>query len=99
MIVILKGIQMNKILTLLAVATVSCTAIAGQTSKILQNTEESSKNIESKLEFVDQTKYCYYGNQKFKPGEVNKTTVTQVCSTTSKGLIWLTVDLEKSIGI
>lgn len=81
---------MNKILTLIAVATISCTAIAGQTSKIIQNSKEDS---------IDTTKYCYYKNEKFAPGEVNKGDVTQVCATTSKGLIWLTVDLEKSIGI
>lgn len=99
MIVILKETEMNKILTLLAVATISCTAIAGQTSEIIQNTEESSKNVESKLEFIDQKNYCYYANQKFKPGEINKAAVTQVCATTAKGLVWLTVDLEKSVEI
>jgi hypothetical protein len=77
---------MNKILTLLALSALSATVMADQGNEV-------------QLKTLDTTQYCYYANQSFKPGDINKAAVTQVCAKTNSGLVWLTVDLKKSVEI
>lgn len=50
---------------------------------------------------LDTSRFCYYANQEFTPGEIFQSTpdTLQVCSKVKGQLMWLTVDEQRSVSI
>lgn len=50
---------------------------------------------------LDTSRFCYYANQEFTPGEIFQSTPDdlQVCAKVKGQLVWLTIDEQRSVSV